>query len=101
VYIVCIAMHLLILSYIVTVVGATIGNNPEVAVNFTGGGFSNYFATPSYQSNATAAYLATLPTNFKGKFNKTGRGYPDVRVCCRLSDFSSPYPAAHGARVEL
>jgi hypothetical protein len=77
-----ITLRLLTLLYVVTSVGATIGINPEIAVNFTSGGFSNYFAQPSHQFDATASYLATLPTDFKGKYNKTGRGYPDVRVCC-------------------
>ncbi|KAJ7830645.1 subtilisin-like protein [Mycena olivaceomarginata] len=63
-----------------TSVGSTIGFNPEVAVNFTGGGFSDVFPQPSYQSDAVAAFLETIPANFTGDFNKTGRGYPDVSL---------------------
>ncbi|KAJ7302738.1 subtilisin-like protein [Mycena albidolilacea] len=63
-----------------TSVGSTIGFNPEVAVNFTGGGFSNVFSTPEYQADAVAAFLKTLPANFTGDFNRTGRGYPDVSL---------------------
>ncbi|KAJ7731311.1 family S53 protease-like protein [Mycena maculata] len=63
-----------------TSVGSTQGFGPEVAVNFTGGGFSNFFPTPSYQTTQVAGFLETVPTNFAGTFNKTGRGYPDVSV---------------------
>ncbi|KAJ7123086.1 peptidase S8/S53 domain-containing protein [Mycena epipterygia] len=64
----------------VTTVGATIGFRPEVAVNFTGGGFSKVFPTPAYQTAAVAGFPDTLPSDFAGTFNKTGRGYPDVAV---------------------
>ncbi|KAJ7775391.1 subtilisin-like protein [Mycena metata] len=63
-----------------TSVGSTIGFNPEVAVNFTGGGFSNVFPIPDYQADAVAAFVKTLPANFTGPFNRTGRGYPDVSL---------------------
>ncbi|KAJ7908380.1 subtilisin-like protein [Mycena leptocephala] len=63
-----------------TSVGSTIGFKPEVAVNFTGGGFSNVFSTPDYQADAVAAFFKTLPANFTGDFNRTGRGYPDVSL---------------------
>ncbi|KIP02046.1 hypothetical protein PHLGIDRAFT_79697 [Phlebiopsis gigantea 11061_1 CR5-6] len=62
----------------VTAVGATIGVQPEIAMNLTGGGFSNYFAAPSYQKTAVAQFKESLPSNFGGYFNETGRGYPDV-----------------------
>jgi len=61
----------------VTTVGATTGV-PETAADFSGGGFSNYFATPSYQADTVAAYMATLGSTNSGMYNKTGRGYPDV-----------------------
>ncbi|KAJ6450427.1 family S53 protease-like protein [Mycena vitilis] len=64
----------------VTSVGSTQGFGPEKAINFTGGGFSNVFAAPSYQTAAVASFLKTVPTNFKGTFNKAGRGYPDVSL---------------------
>ncbi|KAJ7140692.1 family S53 protease-like protein [Mycena epipterygia] len=64
----------------VTAVGSTQGLTPEKAINFTGGGFSNFFPTPSYQTAAIASFLDTIPTNFAGTFNKTGRGYPDVAL---------------------
>ncbi|KAF7295211.1 Family S53 protease-like protein [Mycena indigotica] len=63
-----------------TSVGSTIGFSPEVAVNFTGGGFSNVFPQPSYQSEAVAAFFKTIPANSTGDFNRTGRGYPDMSL---------------------
>ena len=44
----------------VTSVGGTNGTSPEQAVFFSGGGFSNYFERPSYQSQVVEAFLATL-----------------------------------------
>ncbi|KAF9482612.1 subtilisin-like protein [Pholiota conissans] len=62
----------------VTAVGATTGISPEQAISFSGGGFSRYFATPSYQSAAVSSFVTGLGTKFNGLFNKTGRAYPDV-----------------------
>ncbi|KAF7350713.1 Family S53 protease-like protein [Mycena sanguinolenta] len=64
----------------VTAVGSTFGFGPEVAINFTGGGFSNIFPTPLYQTAAVATFLETIPSDFAGTFNATGRGYPDVAL---------------------
>ncbi|KAJ7176048.1 family S53 protease-like protein [Mycena crocata] len=63
-----------------TSVGSTQGFGPEKAINFTGGGFSNFFPAPSYQTDTVASFLKTLPSDFAGTFNKTGRGYPDVAL---------------------
>lgn len=62
----------------VTTVGGTTRVNPEIAVSFSGGGFSRYFSTPSYQSAAVSRFVAGLGTTFNGLYNKTGRAYPDV-----------------------
>ncbi|KJA25711.1 hypothetical protein HYPSUDRAFT_64438 [Hypholoma sublateritium FD-334 SS-4] len=62
----------------VTAVGATTGINPEKAISFSGGGFSRYFATPSYQSAAVSKFVTGLGTKLNGLYNKTGRAYPDV-----------------------
>ncbi|KAJ7618332.1 subtilisin-like protein [Mycena polygramma] len=62
----------------VTAVGSTQGFAPEKAINFTGGGFSNFFPAPSFQTDAISGFLKTIPDDFSGTFNKTGRGYPDV-----------------------
>src|SRR5712672_627912 len=41
----------------VTSVGGTSGVNPEIAADFSGGGFSNYFARPDYQNASVSEYL--------------------------------------------
>jgi tripeptidyl-peptidase-1 len=41
-------------------------------------GFSNYFSTPDYQTGDVAAYVASLGTTYAGKYNGSGRGFPDV-----------------------
>ena len=43
-----------------TSVGGTNGTAPERAIFFSGGGFSNYFSRPSYQSEAVEGFLGTL-----------------------------------------
>ncbi|GJJ07192.1 hypothetical protein Clacol_001392 [Clathrus columnatus] len=62
----------------VTTVGATVKTNPEQATSFSGGGFSNYFAQPSYQASAVLAFLTELGTTNQGLFNASSRAYPDV-----------------------
>ncbi|KAJ7669648.1 family S53 protease-like protein [Mycena rosella] len=64
----------------VTAVGSTFGSAPETAVNFTGGGFSNVFPTAFYQTAQVAGFLETLPADFPGIYNESGRGYPDVAL---------------------
>ncbi|CAK5273720.1 unnamed protein product [Mycena citricolor] len=62
----------------VTTVGGTFRVNPEVSASFSGGGFSRYFARPSYQSTAVSKFVTGLGTKFAGLYNTTGRAYPDV-----------------------
>ncbi|EEH10715.1 tripeptidyl peptidase [Histoplasma capsulatum G186AR] len=71
----------------VTSVGATKGIQPEVvAVNSrngfsSGGGFSNYFPRPDYQTNnphSVARYLSKIGGLHSGMFNPYGRAIPDV-----------------------
>ncbi|KAL0578070.1 hypothetical protein V5O48_003932 [Marasmius crinis-equi] len=62
----------------VTTVGGTTRTNPETAVSFSGGGFSNYFARPDYQNSAVTGFLNRLGSTNSGLFNSTGRAYPDV-----------------------
>ncbi|KAF4610506.1 hypothetical protein D9613_006684 [Agrocybe pediades] len=63
----------------VTAVGSTYHVNPEVGIDFSGGGFSRYFDMPSYQKKAVDAYLGAIgPDKYKGLFNRAGRAYPDV-----------------------
>ncbi|KAH9987763.1 subtilisin-like protein [Russula compacta] len=62
----------------VTAVGGTTRVNPEVAANFSGGGFSNYFKRPQYQDGAVSAYLEKIGSKNKGYYDRSGRGYPDI-----------------------
>ena len=62
----------------VTSVGGTHNINPEKAVYFSGGGFSEIFPRPSYQEQAVESYLEHLDTQWKGLYNPNGRGSPDV-----------------------
>ncbi|KAI0646520.1 family S53 protease [Trametes meyenii] len=71
----------------VTSVGATTGIGPETAADFSGGGFSNVFAQPSFQSGAVTTFLNALGNTNSGKFNRAGRGFPDI--------------AAQGENVEI
>ncbi|KAF9077839.1 subtilisin-like protein [Rhodocollybia butyracea] len=61
----------------VTSVGAT-GNIPEKAADLSAGGFSNQFGQPSWQQKAVATYLGKIGNLYEGKYNRSGRGYPDV-----------------------
>ncbi len=68
----------------ITSVAATRGIHPQVvAYNennhfVSGGGFSEYFARPSYQEKAVSQYLGKLGNQHKGLYNAQGRAYPDV-----------------------
>lgn len=84
--------------------GASAAEDQEVAVTRfpSGGGFSNIYKAPSYQTLAVAAYFQTAGTQYKsystsgsenpfpaanngGIYNAIGRGYPDVSL-----DYSLP-----------
>ncbi|KAH7354976.1 putative alkaline serine protease AorO [Rhexocercosporidium sp. MPI-PUGE-AT-0058] len=74
--------------------GANVKTDAETAVTRfgSGGGFSNIYPRPAYQSAAVSAYLANTPPPYQsysgvdnmnigaggGIYNKGGRGYPDV-----------------------
>ncbi|CDO69086.1 hypothetical protein BN946_scf184992.g35 [Trametes cinnabarina] len=67
----------------VTSVGGTQGYAPEEAWEGSSGGFSNYYPAPSYQTSAVASYLTQLSASSRanstlGRFNESGRGFPDV-----------------------
>ncbi|KAF8629068.1 hypothetical protein AX15_003565 [Amanita polypyramis BW_CC] len=62
----------------VTAVGGTTGVSQEVAVDFSGGGFSRYFARPSYQETPVSNYVSGLGSTYAGLYNASGRAYPDV-----------------------
>ena len=52
----------------VTAVGGTTGIKPETAIDFTGGGFSNYFPRPSYQDKDVTAYIRNLNGTYDGLY---------------------------------
>lgn len=65
--------------YVTSVGGTQMVMNNEVGVTFSGGGFSNYFSQPSYQTQAVKTFLSTstdLPP--ASSFNSSGRAYPDI-----------------------
>ncbi|KAL8724597.1 MAG: hypothetical protein Q9181_006762, partial [Wetmoreana brouardii] len=62
----------------VTSVGGVFGVQPEEAIVFSSGGFSDRFPRPAYQNAAVTQYLSTIGDTFKGLYNPNGRGFPDV-----------------------
>ncbi|KAI7804596.1 putative tripeptidyl-peptidase 1, partial [Triplophysa rosa] len=73
----------------VTTVGGTSFQNPfkvtyEVTDYISGGGFSNVFSMPDYQTGAVGKYLKSVqPLPPQTYFNTSGRAYPDLAA---LSD---------------
>ncbi|KAH9029486.1 subtilisin-like protein [Lactarius pseudohatsudake] len=64
----------------VTSVGGTTGYDPEIAASFSGGGFSEYFPRPLYQSIAVPTFLQSLGGRYNGLYNPGGRGVPDIAL---------------------
>lgn len=62
----------------VTSVGGTHHVEPEVAIHFSSGGFSDRFPRPAYQEAAVTEYLVKLGNKWEGLYNPLGRGFPDV-----------------------
>lgn len=62
----------------VTSVGGTYHVEPEIAISFSSGGFSDRFARPAYQDFAVKEYLKILGDQWSGLYNPNGRGFPDV-----------------------
>lgn len=58
--------------------GGTYYIEPEQAVSFSSGGFSDTWARPSWQDTAVSDYLGILGDQWKGLYNPQGRGFPDV-----------------------
>ena len=65
-----------------TAVGGTSGYYPEVGWRGSSGGFSDYFARPSYQDHAVSAYLDNVSGEDpnSGRYNASGRAIPDIAV---------------------
>jgi tripeptidyl-peptidase I len=62
----------------VTSVGGTYHIQPEEAIYFSSGGFSDLWPRPSYQEEAVSNYLKKLGNRWQGLYNPAGRGFPDV-----------------------
>ncbi|KAG5983941.1 hypothetical protein E4U55_006648 [Claviceps digitariae] len=62
----------------VTSVGATEGISPERALNFSSGGFSDYWSRPAWQEEAVTTYLSRHGERWTKYYNRGGRGFPDV-----------------------
>ncbi|KAF3073462.1 Tripeptidyl-peptidase sed2 [Trichoderma lentiforme] len=62
----------------VTSVGGTFEISPEIAANFSSGGFSDYFDRPKWQDETVGKYLELHGEEWKDYYNPTGRGFPDV-----------------------
>jgi tripeptidyl-peptidase I len=78
----------------VTSVGGTQGS-PETSASFSGGGFSNIFLRPSYQSSVVSDYLKSIgPTN-SGLFNVSGRGFPDIAAQAENVEIYNASSAGH------
>src|ERR1700761_2027308 len=52
----------------VTTVGGTTGQDPEIGVSFSGGGFSSFFPRPPYQDVAVPKFLEQLGTKDEGLY---------------------------------
>ena len=80
-------------SPFVTTVGGTV--SLDEVWRDGGGGFSNIFAMPSYQSDAVKEYLASGKAPPSKYFNSNGRAYPDVSVysvACDIVIDGIPWP---------
>ncbi|KAJ6789749.1 hypothetical protein PWT90_05749 [Aphanocladium album] len=72
--------------YVTSVGGTMRDGEREVAADFgnggsSGGGFSNVFRMPSYQSQLVNSYISSsLDPSLDGMFNKSGRAFPDVSL---------------------
>ncbi|KAH8983893.1 subtilisin-like protein [Lactarius hatsudake] len=73
----------------VTAVGGTTNYEPEIAVRFSGGGFSDYFRRPPYQEEAVSTFLQNLGNQHQGLYNATGRGIPDIAAQASRFEFFS------------
>jgi tripeptidyl-peptidase-1 len=62
-----------------------------------GGGFSNTFGIPSFQTEAVATYKTTAASSLPPQklWNNTGRGYPDIAA---LGGQTNPYGVFTGGR---
>ncbi|CEJ57226.1 hypothetical protein PMG11_05927 [Penicillium brasilianum] len=69
----------------VTAVGGVEGIKPEIALDFSSGGFSDLFPRPKYQDREVNRYLDRLGEQWNGLYNRRGRAIPDV--ACQAKNF--------------
>ena len=62
----------------VTSVGGTYRVEPEHAVSFSSGGFSDRWPRPWWQEVSVGNYLSQLGNRWDGLYNRQGRGFPDI-----------------------
>ncbi|GJJ16157.1 hypothetical protein Clacol_010437 [Clathrus columnatus] len=63
----------------VTSVGATLlSSGTEIGSPNSASGFSNIFSQAPYQADAVNGYLKQIGSLYNGRFNASGRGYPDI-----------------------
>lgn len=67
----------------VTSVGGTYHIEPEEAVDFSSGGFSDRYDRPDYQKDVVQKYLGGIGGAFKEYYNANGRAFPDVSAQAR------------------
>ncbi|KAA1475846.1 family S53 protease [Dentipellis sp. KUC8613] len=69
-----------------TAVGGTQNGNPEIAADLSSGGFSDFFPAPSYQTGSSyvSNYIASLNGTYEGRYNASGRAFPDIAA---MSEF--------------
>lgn len=79
----------------VTMVGGTTGVTTESAWSSGGGGFSNYFTRPTWQSTQVAAWLAKNKDGNTQYYNTAGRAYPDVSAA------ATEFPIIVGGKAEV
>jgi tripeptidyl-peptidase-1 len=69
----------------VTAVAGVEGIKPEIALDFSSGGFSDLFPRPKYQDREVNRYLDRLGEQWSGLYNRRGRAIPDV--ACQAKNF--------------
>jgi hypothetical protein len=82
----------------VTTVGGTAGANPEVGINFSGGGWSDMFGVPAYQQEAVQSYIKGLNGNNTSRFNVVC-GAPTMRATCRAEVVCSTVARTRTSRL--
>ncbi|CEJ82960.1 hypothetical protein VHEMI02997 [[Torrubiella] hemipterigena] len=56
-------------------------SSSEAVWPYSGSGFSNVFAQPDWQAADVNAYIKnSVPSAYKGRYNASGRAYPDVAL---------------------